>query len=293
MLTHNALVEQLRPLIHPMLVHFPIALLFASVALDWIGYWLKHPNLTRAGFYTLVLGAFAAGIAALSGPDHASGDSSVPALLAAHQTWASVTVALAVVMVAARFIAASGLNGGGALLYLASTLALIGAVSLTGYYGGELTYHHAVGVIVNGAPVATTSGVAAYVSPLIPAKPFVALVGLLVVIGFCVWMALGRRLFPMYFPAWWRAVRQEHTNTGGRLWTLRRGSDDRAAVWVGTPTQHTHPAPQGWVPPIQRGQPGQLGQPGQPGQQAYPWTNRTPAASASSDDQRRGPFSRH
>jgi uncharacterized membrane protein len=38
MLTQNTLVQQLRPLLHPMLVHFPIALLFASVALDWLGY---------------------------------------------------------------------------------------------------------------------------------------------------------------------------------------------------------------------------------------------------------------
>ena len=38
MLTQSTLVQQLRPLLHPMLVPFPIALLFASVALDWPGY---------------------------------------------------------------------------------------------------------------------------------------------------------------------------------------------------------------------------------------------------------------
>jgi hypothetical protein len=82
MLTQNPLFQQLRPLVHPMLVHFPIALLFASVALDWLGYWLQHPNLTRTGFYRLTLGALGTGVAALSGPDHATGDPSVPFLLA-------------------------------------------------------------------------------------------------------------------------------------------------------------------------------------------------------------------
>lgn len=226
MLTHNALIAQLRPLLHPMLVHFPIALLFASVALDWLGYWLKHPNLTRAGFYTLALGAFAAGIAALSGPDHATGDPSVPALLAAHQTWASVTVGLAVVLFAARFLSAHGLSGSGAVLYLVATLALLVAVSLTGYFGGEMSYHHAVGVTFNGVSVAGTDGDASAVSavqPLIPAKPFVALLGFLCIVGFCVWIGLGRRLVPTYYPTWWRAVRQELANAGAPLWTLQRG----------------------------------------------------------------------
>lgn len=277
MLTHNALVEQLRPLIHPMLVHFPIALLCASVALDWIGYWLKHPNLTRAGFYTLVLGAFAAGLAALSGPDHATGDPSVPAFLAAHQTWASVTVGLAVAMVAVRFLVTRGLGGGWALLYLASTLALVGAVSLTGYYGGEMTYHHAVGVTVSGAPVAAVSGATAYVRPLIPAKPFVALLGMLCVLGLCAWMGLGRQLFPAYFPAWWRAVRQERASTGGRLWTLWRA---RSGIEQSSHGNRTYQQSRHWAPP------------GQANQQPYPWLGGTHAANLPGDEQERTPTSR-
>ena len=146
MLTHNALIEQLRPLVHPMLVHFPIALLFGSVALDWLGYWLKHPNLTRAGFYTLVLSA---GVAALTGPDHATGDPSVPGLLAAHQYFATLTIAVG--LFAWRFLAARGVSGGWAVLNPVCTLALLVVVCLTGYYGGEMTYHHAVGVVASGS----------------------------------------------------------------------------------------------------------------------------------------------
>lgn len=235
MLTSIPLVEQLRPLLHPMLVHFPIALLFASVALDWIGYWLKQSQLTRAGFYTLVLGAFASGISALSGPDHATGDPSVPSLLAAHQTWASLTVALAVALVVARFLTIRGLGSGWAVLYLVGTIALLVAVTFTGYYGGEMTYHHAVGVVVNNAPVAgAPAGDNSEVRALIPAKPFTALLGMLCILGFAVWMAFGRRLAPTYYPAWWRAVRQELTDAGAPLWTLRRSGS--SAISLGSPT---------------------------------------------------------
>jgi uncharacterized membrane protein len=219
----QSLLGQLRPLLHPMLVHFPIALLFASIALDWLGYWLKHPNLTRAGFYTLVLGAMGAGLAALSGPDHAAGDPSVPALLAAHQTFASLTVLLAVSLVAMRFVSVAGLRGIWALLYLAATLALLTFVSLTGYFGGEMTYHHAVGVTGAQASQALSSLAGSGVRPLLPAKPITALLGFLCIVGLGAWLALGHAMMPVYFDRWWRTVRRELANAGTPLWTVQRG----------------------------------------------------------------------
>jgi hypothetical protein len=97
---------------------------------------------------------------------------------------------------------------------------------MTGYYGGEMTYHHAVGV--TGA-VASGAGSMADVRPLIPAKPFVALLGFLSVVGLGAWLALGRQIAPAYFPRWWQAVRQELVNANARLWTLRRGAATRPA----------------------------------------------------------------
>jgi uncharacterized membrane protein len=153
-----SLVTNLRPLLHPMLVHFPIALIFASVALDWVSYWLRLTNLTRAGFYLLFLGAAGAGGSALSGPDHATGDASVTNLLVLHQSFALATVALAVGLFLVRFFAVDGIGGRWALVYLAVTLALLATLSLTGYYGGELTYHHAVGVTVPAVQPTSVGG---------------------------------------------------------------------------------------------------------------------------------------
>jgi uncharacterized membrane protein len=202
---------------------FPIALLFTSLALDWLGYCLKHLSLTRAGFYTLVLGALGAGFAALSGPDGAVGDPSVPALLAAHQTFASLTVLLAVSLVALRFFSVGGLRGWWAPVYLAATVALLACVSLTGYYGGEMTYHHAVGVTGAQASSTLSSLAGSGVRPLLPAKPITALLGFLCIVGLGAWLMLGRSLVPGYFERWWRAVRGEWATAGTPQWTLQRG----------------------------------------------------------------------
>jgi uncharacterized membrane protein len=219
----GGLVRDVRPLIHPIVVHFPIALLFTSVALDWVGYWLRLINLTRAGFYLLVLGAFGAGIAALSGPDHATGDSAVLTLLIAHQSFALLTVALAVALTAVRFLAVEGMQGRWALVYLGCTLALLAVLSLTGYYGGELTYHQGVGVqagpATSGAGTSTAEG-----SSLVPVKPMVALLGLLCIAWLAMWLLAGRRLAGAYYTAWSQAVRDQLANAEGPLWTLRRGA---------------------------------------------------------------------
>lgn len=222
----SSIVSSLRPLVHPMLVHFPIALLFASVALDWFGYWLRRPGFTRAGFYTLALGAAGAGVAALAGPDHVSGDAA-QVLLAWHQLFAALTVVLAVGLMAIRFFLVDGLAAGKALAYLAGTVALLAAVSMTGYYGGELTYHQGVGV--SAASAGSGSGAAAAFLPLamppsVEAKPIVALIGLLCIIALAVWLGAGRSIAPAYYARWWKAVRrvgeQRVSGHADLLWTL-------------------------------------------------------------------------
>jgi uncharacterized membrane protein len=215
----GGLVGDLRPLLHPMVVHFPIALLCAGVALDWAGYWLRLANLTRGGFYLLTLGAAGAGVAALVGPDHAAGGAAVASLLTLHQTFALVTVALAVALTAVRFFAADGIAGRGALLYLACTLALLATLSLTGYYGGELTYHQGVGVVTARGTLASGDAVT---GGQVPVKPFVALLGLLCLAALGLWLGAGRRLVGPYYAIWERALRDERAGTNGALWTLRR-----------------------------------------------------------------------
>jgi uncharacterized membrane protein len=218
----SSLFSDLRPLAHPIMVHFPIALLLASVALDWLGYALARPGFTRAGFYALVLGAAGAGVAALLGPDHVSG-ADARALLGWHQLFALLTVLIAVSLGAVRFLSTRGISGGAALAYLAATAALVVAVSLTGYFGGELTYHLGVGVSNSAAGSSGADLVTAPVAsaPQIAAKPLIALIGFLSVIALSAWLAAGRAIAPQFYETWWQAVQRVGTDSGP-LWTLWR-----------------------------------------------------------------------
>jgi uncharacterized membrane protein len=199
---------------------FPHCLIFASVGLDWVGYWLRLANLTRAGFFLLVLGAAGAGVSALSGPDHATGDKSVTNLLVLHQSFALVTVALAVGLFLVRFFAVDGIGGRWALVYLAATLALPATLSLTGYYGGELTYHHAVGVTTSAVQSSSIGGSEG--GALVPVKPMVALIGLITVGMPARWLMAGKSLAAAYYAQWQTALRTELAGAKGSLWSLWR-----------------------------------------------------------------------
>lgn len=218
----SSFLNSLRPLLHPILVHFPIALLFASVALDLVGYTFRIVNLTRAGFYLLVLGVAGAGVAAMVGPDHATGSSMADALLIAHQNFALLTVALGVSLLLVRFFAAEGIENPWTLLYFLVALAMLVALALTGYYGGELTYHQGAGVVTSAGPVIIPAGPTTDVHTLV--KPLVALMGLATVALMGGWLLFGKRLASHYYSHWMAGLRGELGDAPGNLWTLRRES---------------------------------------------------------------------
>jgi uncharacterized membrane protein len=234
----GGLIQNLRPLLHPMVVHFPIALLCASVVLDGAGFGLRRPGVTRAGFFTLVLGTVGAGVAAITGPDHTSGGPVVQALLTSHQSFALMTVALAVALMVVRFTAPRGIAGGWALGYLACALLLLVTLSLTGYFGGELTYHQGVGVAAVSATVPQAAGTPDSGGTGVSVKPLVALLGLFSAGVIGTWLVAGRTATGGFFADWWQALRHE-SDEGGALWTLRwqrqRTSRDAAAPFPRDP----------------------------------------------------------
>jgi uncharacterized membrane protein len=216
----SSFLNSLRPLLHPILVHFPIALLCASVTLDIVGYIFNFVNLTRAGYYLLVLGVAGAGVAAIVGPDHATGAAAADALLISHQNFALLTVALGVSLLLVRFFSVDGISAPWVFLYFAVSLALLGVLALTGYYGGELTYHQGAGVVTSAGPVIVPTGPITDVHTLV--KPLVALMGLVAVALMGGWLLFGRRLAPHHYRLWIAGLRGELGDGPGNLWTLRR-----------------------------------------------------------------------
>lgn len=137
--------------IHPMLVHFPIALLIVGFLSETIGLIIKKEFFSTAGFYLLLLGAAGVGAAYLSGQNAGDGITEVGTLklaLETHEGAAELTLWLAAVAAVVRiaivlFKRYSGLYKVAAyVLFLCAVL----SVARTGFYGGELVYKHAAGV---------------------------------------------------------------------------------------------------------------------------------------------------
>ncbi len=137
--------------IHPMLVHFPIALLMVGFLSETIGLITKKEFFSTAGFYLLLLGATGVGASYLSGQNAGAGITEVGALklaLETHEGAAELTLWLAIVAAVVRiaivlFKKYSGLYRVAAyVLFFCAVL----SVARTGFYGGELVYKHAAGV---------------------------------------------------------------------------------------------------------------------------------------------------
>jgi uncharacterized membrane protein len=168
--------------LHPIIVHFPIALLLASVALDLAAVIFRRASLVEGATWALALGAPGAAAALASGwlSEHDINAAAAPDLLHLHK----VCAVLATVVFGALFLLrliwqsprllgwlrlafpnaralASAQTWSRSLLPLAYVkplprsvvvayllLSVIGAVllALTGYLGGAMVYDHGVGL---------------------------------------------------------------------------------------------------------------------------------------------------
>ena len=118
--------------LHPMLVHLPIGLLLLVPALELGGLARRFRHLRATAGVVLALGAIAATVAAAHGYVLARFDGVGGTNLTWH-LWAGATTALlAAIAVALRAISPTA--------YVASLVALVGALSFAGHLGGQLTY---------------------------------------------------------------------------------------------------------------------------------------------------------
>lgn len=169
--------------LHPIIVHFPIALLIVSVAFDITAVFLRRAGLTTAATWTLIFGVPGAGAALLSGwiSEHDVSAALAGSTLHLHKVCAVLTTVLFGTLLALRLIwllprvlcwmasaspvpipaaagAASRLELAVPVLYgrslprsvvaLYLALSIVGLVLLavTGYLGGSLVYDHGVGM---------------------------------------------------------------------------------------------------------------------------------------------------
>jgi len=134
-------------LLHPMLVHFPIALFITSVLFDLLGIWL-----TALGVLT-GLAAFASGDLAAEAAEKAG---IAESLIETHEHLAGATVGLFGALLAWRLLLRNRFGPRTQIAYWMAATVGLGLLSATGHYGGSLVYEHGAGV---GAAAAKTAHV--------------------------------------------------------------------------------------------------------------------------------------
>lgn len=131
---------------HPMLVHFPIALVAFGFLADCTSlFFKKEACLSRLGFYLLILGTLTAATALFSGVFFTSEmKGAAGEIKETHEMFAWITLGTLMVTSALRIflqtknVQNSKLKWVAFVLYGLATV----SVSITGFYGGTLVYNY-------------------------------------------------------------------------------------------------------------------------------------------------------
>ena len=133
--------------LHPMLVHFPIALVSAGFLFELIYLFRKKEIcLTKAGYYLLILGTLAAVFTWLSGAFFtAEMEGAAGQVRETHALMATITVILLIIAAAIRIYVTVKKKDANKVLkkitFIVYALATI-SVLTTGFFGGTLVYNY-------------------------------------------------------------------------------------------------------------------------------------------------------
>lgn len=132
--------------VHPMLVHFPIALISTGFLLELIYLFRKKEVcLTKAGYYLLILGTLATVITWLSGSFlTAEMEGSAGQVRETHELLATITVVLLIIAAAIRIYVVVKKKDDKKLKNIAFVVYALATISvmITGFFGGTLVYNY-------------------------------------------------------------------------------------------------------------------------------------------------------
>lgn len=136
--------------LHPLIAHFPIALLLVGVACDAIGIAMRRAFFLHTGYLLFSLGALSAIPVALTGEqagELAQHIDRIAADLDEHDTFgtAATLLAVALALVRTQFTLKKRFIGMIRYVYLAFALVTAGLIAAAGYTGGHLVYRYGAG----------------------------------------------------------------------------------------------------------------------------------------------------
>ena len=140
---------------HPLVVHFPIALLLAAIALDFLALGLKRPGLHRVALWNLALGTLGAAVAVWTGyraAEVAKHTFEIHQVIELHRKLGIATLILGGLMVAWRLWKRDQLGGRARMLTLLIMLVMAGTLGYGAHLGGRLVYEFGVGGTFGARP---------------------------------------------------------------------------------------------------------------------------------------------
>ncbi len=135
---------------HPILIHYPIALLTTAALLEISAVLFKSADLSRAGWWVQLAGTVGILLAVLTGIV-AENASPIPATAAnvmdLHEELAFVCASAFAALLLWRVSARTRIPGTSPWRYLVAYVAAVALLALVGWYGGELVFHYGVGTL--------------------------------------------------------------------------------------------------------------------------------------------------
>lgn len=137
------------PNIHPMVVHFPIALLTSFLIFELLSIILKSKSLKTGATWMLYAGTLGAAVAVLAGFRAAGAvghDEVVHAIIKTHENLGLTVLLLSVVLSIWRILSGGRLKGTLRLIFLALAFLVVVVMSFGADLGGLMVYTHGVGI---------------------------------------------------------------------------------------------------------------------------------------------------
>jgi uncharacterized membrane protein len=132
--------------LHPMLVHFPIALIMVGFLFDMASLLIrKEACLSFAGFWLLIIGTLATIATFFSGIFFTADMAGTAGIVRkTHATFAAVTMILLIINSLLRIYLKRSNRESSPLKWLSFAIYALAAlmVGITGFYGGNLVYNH-------------------------------------------------------------------------------------------------------------------------------------------------------
>ncbi len=138
--------------LHPATVHFPIALLLASLGFYAVHLWKQEEYYQRTGLLLHVIGVISMAVAVLTGNQAQSAVEDLPGLediLQQHQISGFVLLWLLGMMLIWRYLRQKRMPKWEAWLFVGVYVAAMGLMAYSSHLGGTMVYEYGAGLIKN------------------------------------------------------------------------------------------------------------------------------------------------